>query len=310
MPVLNYCATLNNYSTEDWNELTRPNSKLQYIIVGKEVGESGTPHLQIYFQLAKQCKLQTIKNWGGPWKKMHLESARGTPEQASTYCKKDGDFIEIGEMKVNKPGQRTDLDSVKEAIDRGETYDEVVDANFSVASRCHKFIKERIQARDSNKQVAILRERLESASLRPWQQILKDVVEEEANPRAIHWIWCKNGSSGKSWMARYLVATKGAAYLTFGKKSDLAYIYAGNQAGIVVINLSRTANPGEEDKNRSHFMDGLYSLAEDLKDGMMVSTKYESRTLIFDVPHVIFFANFEPDYTKWSADRYLVKELD
>jgi hypothetical protein len=51
-------------------------------------------------------------------------------------------------------------------------------------------------------------------------------------------------------------------------------------------------------------------LAEELKNGILVSGKYESKTVVFKVPHVIFFANFEPDMTKWSSDRYFVKNID
>ena len=46
-----------------------------------------------------------------------------------------------------------------------------------------------------------------------------------------------------------------------------------------------------------------------LKNGRVVSTKYDSKTIFFPIPHVIFFANFEPDYTKWSADLYNVIKL-
>ncbi len=63
-------------------------------IVGLEVGKQGTSHLQIYFQLANQAKITTIKNWGGPWSRIHFESARGTDEEAADYCKKEGNFFE------------------------------------------------------------------------------------------------------------------------------------------------------------------------------------------------------------------------
>ena len=34
----------------------------KYMIVGKEVGKTGVPHLQIYMQLKKQTAGQTVKN--------------------------------------------------------------------------------------------------------------------------------------------------------------------------------------------------------------------------------------------------------
>lgn len=307
MPVLAYVATLNNYTPEDVAILRTPNSKLQYIIVGHEVGEEGTPHLQIYFQLVNQAKLTTIKRWGGPYERMHFEGAKGTDVEASDYCKKDGNFFELGNRKtMGRKGARSDLLAVKEAIDRGEAYDTICDEHFNVASRCSKFIKERVQARESGRQQDSLRELYASAVMRPWQQALLDIVEEEACPRKIHWLWENEGNVGKSWMANYLGAMKGATILSGGKKVDLAYIYAQKPTKIVLFDLSRTTEATEE---RKHLLDGIYSLAEDLKNGRVVSTKYESKTVFFPPPHVIFFANFEPDYAKWSGDRYFVTKL-
>jgi len=307
MPILAYCATLNNYTPADVAVLRTPNTKLSYIIVGHEVGESGTPHLQIYFQLEKQCKMSTIKNWGGPWGRMHFEAARGTDVEASDYCKKDGDFFELGSRKtMGRKGARNDLEAVKESIKEGKSYDDICDEHFNQSAKYSRFIRERVQARDSTKQEVSLREQYSSSVLRPWQAVLLAVTEEEACPRKIHWVWENVGNQGKSWMATYLGIVKGALILTAGRKVDMAYIFAQAPKPIVVFDLSRT-NATEEDNKRA--LDGIYSLAEDLKNGRVVSTKYEPKTVFFRPPHVIFLANFEPDYTKWSGDRYFVTEL-
>ena len=55
----------------------------------------------------------------------------GTDEQAIAYCQKGGDFWQGGTRVVLKgrkerQGQRNDLEAVKSAIERGETYDESV----------------------------------------------------------------------------------------------------------------------------------------------------------------------------------------
>jgi len=43
-----------------------------------------------------------------------------------------------------------------------------------------------------------------------------------------------------------------------------------------------------------------------LKDGQLMSTKYESVERMFKPPHVIYIANQHPDYTKWTAGRFNV----
>lgn len=307
MPVLAYCATLNNYSEDDVATLRTPNSRLKYIIVGHEVGESGTPHLQIYFQLEKQTKLTTIKNWGGPFARMHFEAARGTDVQASDYCKKEGNYFELGSRTpMGKKGARNDLEELQKSIREGKSYEEICEEHFDKAAKYHKFIRERIQAQVMEAELSSLHEVFSSASLKPWQRALLDVVDEPVNPRKIHWIWEDQGNVGKSWMAKYLMAERGAVLLTPGKKADMAYIFSKNPSKIVIFDLSRTTAPTD---GKEHYLDGVYSLAEDLKNGMVTSYKYDSTNVLTTGSHVIFFANFAPDMTKWSQDRYLITRL-
>ena len=126
-------------------------------------------------------------------------------------------------------------------------------------------------------------------------------VSAESDPRKIMWYWDQSGNTGKSFMANYLGLLHGATILTGGKYPDMAYIYAQKPTNIVIFDLSRTT----ED-----YMTAIYSMSEHLKNGRIVSTKYESKTIWTGNPHVIVFANFKPDPNKWSTDRYDVIQLD
>ena len=104
-----------------------------------DVSHQGTQRLQMYFQLTKQVKSTTIKNWGGPWARMHMEAAKAKqelqqhelqgefrlPYSAVSYCMKEGNFWQINEVEHGKQGQRSDISGLKEAVDQGKTYDEV-----------------------------------------------------------------------------------------------------------------------------------------------------------------------------------------
>lgn len=109
-----YVFTWNNYTDESIKLLNELDCS--YLVYGKEVGESGTPHLQGYVEFEKQKKFQTVCNI---LKGAHIELRRGTGEQASAYCKKDNDFTERGEMKVCKPGKRTDIDHARKMVRAG-----------------------------------------------------------------------------------------------------------------------------------------------------------------------------------------------
>lgn len=90
-----WCGTWNNYP-EDGIDIIRNLPNLTYMVVGREVGESGTPHLQMYLQFTNRKKLITMRNSVN--NQVHWEPARGTAMANRTYCTKDGAYEEWGEM--------------------------------------------------------------------------------------------------------------------------------------------------------------------------------------------------------------------
>lgn len=98
----NWCFTVNNYGEEDLAAISLLGAR--YTIYGKEIGASGTPHLQGYMCFKNAKTLKSIKK---KLPRAHLEVRKGTHEQAKEYCKKDGDFEEYGEepMCQKKKGE-------------------------------------------------------------------------------------------------------------------------------------------------------------------------------------------------------------
>lgn len=94
-----WCFTLNNYSDDDVARLKALDLEaLRYTCVGKEVGDSGTPHLQGFLYFKSAVRLTTVKRVVGD--RAHCEIAKGNLEQNFTYCTKDGDFFEVGERPM------------------------------------------------------------------------------------------------------------------------------------------------------------------------------------------------------------------
>lgn len=103
---------------------------LRYGIVGRETcPDTGRAHLQGYMEFTAPRPLAWIKRAFNN-DALHCESRKGTAAQAADYCKKDGDFVEVGVMSV-PAGARTDLDEVKALIREGKTDLEVADAHFA-----------------------------------------------------------------------------------------------------------------------------------------------------------------------------------
>lgn len=101
-----------------------------YAVYGREVGETGTPHLQGYLQLSRKQRFVYVKKAVDD--RAHLEVARGSAQQASDYCKKDGDFTEIGSLPPSTQGKRHDLEKAKALIDDGHKLSEVAEECFTV----------------------------------------------------------------------------------------------------------------------------------------------------------------------------------
>ena len=85
-PAKRWCFTLNNYTSSDIDAFKFHSSKYKKCIIGEEVGESGTPHLQGYINFNTKLRpLSLFKDLGA-----HFEKARGSDSDNFKYCSKDG----------------------------------------------------------------------------------------------------------------------------------------------------------------------------------------------------------------------------
>lgn len=122
--------TLNNYTDEEYKWLTEvyPHQTVDaptWLIIGKEVGENGTPHLQGAVILGGQKTFSVVKTWLG-FRRAHLETMGGKPEDSKLYCsKEDSHPFEYGIMPA--PGKRSDLADAVDAVKAGTTMREMTE---------------------------------------------------------------------------------------------------------------------------------------------------------------------------------------
>lgn len=108
-----FCLTLNNYGVLEERLLQdHMKEKCVYGIIGHEVGENGTPHLQCYLYYANKTERGMAK-WASILgsNRYHIEIARGTPTENKRYCSKEGNFTEYGILPVSQN------DRWKDAVD-------------------------------------------------------------------------------------------------------------------------------------------------------------------------------------------------
>lgn len=108
-----FVFTINNYTIEDLKVFQSSVIKNQssYYILGFEIGEKGTPHIQgyIHFYNAKTfIQLKKIITRG------HIEITHGSIQENIAYCSKDNHYVEYGEHP--QPGIRNDLKNIKEKV--------------------------------------------------------------------------------------------------------------------------------------------------------------------------------------------------
>jgi len=107
-----YCATF----------FKRPEEKLpdniKYVIHGQETcPTTNKTHWQSYIELTKPMRIKAVKTLFND-NTIHLESRKGSRDQARNYCKKDNNYIELGEWTLGQ-GHRTDLKEIVASMSRG-----------------------------------------------------------------------------------------------------------------------------------------------------------------------------------------------
>lgn len=140
---------------------------------------------------------------------------------------------------------------------------------------------------------------LSEDNLYDWQKEVLSIVREVPDDRTIHWYWDVSGGKGKSALVKYLVVNEHAIKVS-GKGSDIKYMLAKCELppDIVIYDIPR------QSKNYVN-----YAVMEEIKDEVFCSSKYESLMIQMPAPHVICFANFEPDFGMMSVDRWKVTKL-
>lgn len=295
-----YVFTLNNYTPDEYDHI-RALKKTKYLVVGKEVGANQqNPHLQGYVEFESKKSFSAAKK--AISNRAHIEQRHGKPIEASDYCKKDGDFIETGVMVIDKKeigiAETANWENAQQQLLTGNynTFNDILrdptmiryvkGGNLSWAQKVFN-AREQIYKTKSIDNIGF-----------KWQRRVYDtIVQKDPHDRHIWWFYDPIGNTGKSQFVLFL-KSKGGIRMS-NKSAENAYLWNGQSP--VIFDLSRTLEGQGENKSLVN-----YDSIEQLKNGDVISTKYEPIDKHHNVPHVFIFANFLPDYNKLSLDRWMI----
>lgn len=137
-----------------------------------------------------------------------------------------------------------------------------------------------------------------------WQGDILSLLQTDPDWRTVYWYWEVEGNVGKSFLATYI-------YLHYPT------IICQGKSGDVVHQIAKYIE--EEKKNpqvliydipRTNEQYVSYALMERIKNGLVFDGKYETARLLLPPIHVIVFANFPPDQTKMSEDRWFTFKIE
>lgn len=298
--VVRWVFTLNNYSEEEQARIRdfAGSDIVKYLIFGREVGDSGTPHLQGFAHFKEPKSLNWLRAHFSD--RAHFEKARGSFKANRTYCSKDGDFEEFG-TAPSQQGSRSDLDDAKRFIDEFVRERKRAPNDTELATAVGlSYIRYRRGLRDYATAICptpVFRD----GDLRQWQAALDTELRGPPSQRSIKFVIDREGNRGKTFFQQWYLSRHSDKVQILGtaKRDDMAHMVDESKS-IFFVNVPR---------GQMEFFQ--YSVIESLKDQMVASPKYNSyMKMLAVVPHVMVFANEWPDESRLSVDRWDFMDLD
>lgn len=292
-----------------WNNLDENEEKLrehpgspfsQATWQREKAPDTGRIHIQAYVTFKVQQRRTKLQQLFGA--NNHYEVMRGSPEEARNYSSKDETREQPGGQwgELSRKGKRSDLEDVSRAIKDGKKFKEICEEHTGAVIRYYSNIERICNTLNEYKP-----QPNQEFSFRTWQRWLNDKLEEEPEGRTIIWVLDSRGGAGKTaWANEYYARKPDDTYLTGITKGDRQfYAYSGER--VVIYDICRAVQPEEGEKSQFP-----YQQLEHFKNGYFPAGMYGSKPKHFRKPHVVVLANWRPDFSKLSLDRWLMLELD
>lgn len=297
--VKRWCFTVNNpVFAIPYHDLLCDGRVKRYVF-GVERGENtGTIHLQGYLEFNDPARFTAVAKLLAA----HWESAKGSAAQNYKYCCKDGLTSSNGnwdsEIKYIKHGKLSGAE-----FSYADLIKDLLGTERTSARLTGQYIRHRnsIDAIVSEiRELQVRHRRFVESSLSfvsSWQSTCIVHLLDQPS-RRVCWVVDEVGGQGKSYLAHLLHHVYSFDLFDgVTKACDVAQRVSEVPRGFVF------------DVTRSSKDLFSYHTLEQLKTGFIMSGKYQGIKRMFDVVPVIVFANFEPDTSRLSADRWCIHKL-
>lgn len=150
----------------------------------------------------------------------------------------------------------------------------------------------------------------ETVVLKPWQMELMKHIDNPSD-RKILWVQGEKCGEGKTWFQKYVQSLLGRRRVVAGginihsNSASIAHALSKRPLAttdIFLFNIGKARNR-EQEVN--------YSFIEDLKDGNVFASKYDSKELMIKVPNIVMvFSNSTPDVEELARDRWEIFSIE
>lgn len=291
-----WAFTLNGYDVDkDWCEHFRTaNFNIKRAVFGFEVAPTtGTRHLQGYAEFNRTVRLAFVRR---VLPQAHWEPAERSALQNYIYCTKSNNFDFVGdfakEVEGKAAGRKAKLpvaSIVNGLLDKSISSQVKLSNEYSSNFSYFNYIVPHVKGVTNMHKLFNI---WKAKRLYPWQYaVLKRALGQ--NDRQVLWVTDRVGNNGKSYLASFLKNLY-QFQIFDGTLStrDICMLLQDDLKGIVMD----VARASETTLN--------YTTIESLKNGYVVSGKYNGTVVTFAPVPVIVMANFYPDLTKLSEDRF------
>lgn len=276
----NWCFT--SYDLENF-KVPDDDPRFRYCVYQAErCPETQRVHLQGYIEFNSAVAFGAVKQLlGDP--SIHLEGRRGTRAEARAYCMKPesryADPIEFGQWTGGEERTRTDLNEARVKIQEKTSWNAVLNDPelCNIIARHPRWAREVFDARN-------IETPLPDIELRPWQEQVLDMLDEEPVKRRVIWIWSEESGTGKTTFFDFCSARFNVLPAT--DFPNTLYAYDGQR--VIWFDLTRSQSA---DYSPYHAIEKFSNCTFHL------STKYTS-TRKYVNAHVVVTSNSPPDQLK------------